>query len=76
MLNYHCTVFQDVVNFISKKFQLNISTRQRHRVRIVPVTEVTYAYKNQNSAFFVYGEEHKVYAPDYPAKCCWGCTVL
>ncbi|CAL1537493.1 unnamed protein product [Lymnaea stagnalis] len=49
---------------------------QRHRVRIIPVTQVGYHYKSQTSSFFVYGLEHKVYAPDYPAKCCWGCTVL
>ncbi|CAG5122731.1 unnamed protein product, partial [Candidula unifasciata] len=49
---------------------------QRHNLRIVPVTQVFYSYKNHNSTFFVYGDEHKVHAPDYPAKCCCGCTVL
>lgn len=49
---------------------------QRHRVRIVPVTQVMYTYKSQQNAFFVYGFEHKVYAPDYPDQCCWGCTLL
>ncbi|XP_055881866.1 protein SSUH2 homolog isoform X2 [Biomphalaria glabrata] len=49
---------------------------QRHRVRIVPVTQVAYSYKDMNSCFFVYGFEHRVHAPDYPAKCCCGCTVI
>uniref|UniRef100_A0A0B6Z1P1 Protein SSUH2 homolog n=1 Tax=Arion vulgaris TaxID=1028688 RepID=A0A0B6Z1P1_9EUPU len=49
---------------------------QRQRVRVVPVTEVFYHYKDKNSTFFVYGDEHKVHAPDYPAKWCCGCSVL
>ncbi|BFZ08343.1 hypothetical protein BsWGS_11382 [Bradybaena similaris] len=67
-------------NIVSKhagQFTAERILMQRHRVRIIPVTEVFYNYKKQqNSTFFVYSEEHKVYAPDYPAKCCWGCTVL
>ncbi|XP_059150493.1 protein SSUH2 homolog isoform X2 [Physella acuta] len=48
---------------------------QRHRVRVIPVTQVSYSYKDKADSYFVYGFEHKVYAPDYPAKCCC-CSVL
>ncbi|CAH1783313.1 unnamed protein product [Owenia fusiformis] len=47
---------------------------QRHRVRIIPVNEVIAIWKNQETKFYVYGFENKVYAPDYPQKCC--CTIL
>ncbi|XP_064604972.1 protein SSUH2 homolog isoform X2 [Liolophura sinensis] len=50
--------------------------QQRHRVRIVPVTQAFYKFKGQDSSFFVYGFEHKVHAPDYPQKCCCGCQIL
>jgi len=58
------------------KFPSERILMQRHQVRIVPVTEVDYVYKERQSSFFVYGFEHKVFAPDYPAKCCCGCSVL
>lgn len=60
----------------SQAFPTERILMQRHRVRIVPVTQVMYTYKSQQNAFFVYGFEHKVYAPDYPDQCCWGCTLL
>lgn len=43
---------------------------------MVPVTEVLYTWKGRQGKFYVYGYEHKVYAPKYPQKCCWGCSVL
>lgn len=49
---------------------------QRHRVRIVPVTMAYYTHDDKPGSFFVYGFEHKVYAPDYPQQCCCGCTIL
>ncbi|XP_041347179.1 protein SSUH2 homolog isoform X2 [Gigantopelta aegis] len=49
---------------------------QRQRVRIVPVTEVSFKWKDSDYTFFVYGFEHKVYAPTYPQQCCCGCTIL
>ncbi|XP_052781226.1 protein SSUH2 homolog isoform X2 [Mya arenaria] len=49
---------------------------QRHQVRIVPVTQAMYKWKDTNSDYFVYGFEKKVYAPNYPQQCCCGCTVL
>ncbi|XP_065830372.1 protein SSUH2 homolog [Oscarella lobularis] len=50
--------------------------RQRHQVRIVPVSDVAYAWNGQTGRFWVYGYEHAVHAPDYPQKCCWGCSIL
>lgn len=41
---------------------------QRQRVRIVPVTQCMYKWKNTESDFYVYGFEHHCYAPNYPPK--------
>ncbi|KAK3102359.1 hypothetical protein FSP39_010777 [Pinctada imbricata] len=49
---------------------------QRHRVRIVPVTQCLYKWKDKELDYFVYGFEHKVYAPTYPQTCCCGCILL
>ncbi|GAB6033646.1 Protein ssuh2 [Chamberlinius hualienensis] len=50
---------------------------QRQQVRIIPVTEINYQWKSHVGRFYVYGYENKVYAPDYPQKCCCcGCNVL
>ncbi|ELU17182.1 hypothetical protein CAPTEDRAFT_73168, partial [Capitella teleta] len=49
---------------------------QRQKVRLVPVTEVSSQYKSTDFKFFVYGDESKVYAPEYPQQCCCGCTIL
>ena len=52
--------------------------RQRHQVRIVPVTKVTYTWKGRTRTFFVYGYENKVHLPagSYPQTCCWGCSLM
>ncbi|XP_062522491.1 protein SSUH2 homolog [Corticium candelabrum] len=50
--------------------------KQRHQVRIVPVATAHYQWKNSLSQFWVFGFENRVYAPDYPQKCCCGCTIL
>lgn len=50
--------------------------RQRHQVRIVPVTRVTYEWKGKLHVFYVYGYENKSHLPKYPQKCCWGCSIL
>ncbi|XP_046577132.1 protein SSUH2 homolog isoform X1 [Haliotis rubra] len=49
---------------------------QRQVLRGVPVTEVHYSWKDVTTRFWVYGNERKVYSPDYPQQCCWGCTIL
>ena len=50
--------------------------RQRHQVRVVPVTRVGYEWRGRSRSFYVYGYENKVYVPDYPQACCWGCVLM
>merc|ERR1711884_628374 len=59
------------------KFPEEKILRQRHQVRVVPVTKVNYEWKGKARSFFVYGYENKVYVPDnsYPQSCCWGCCL-
>jgi len=42
--------------------------RQRHQVRIVPVTKVTYEWKGKLHVFYVYGYENKIHLPKYPPE--------
>ena len=49
---------------------------QRHRVRIIPVSEVRSIWKTKEFTYFVYGDNRLVYTDSYPQTCCWGCTVL
>jgi len=64
-------VFNHVNSFSDHKV-----IRQRHQVRIVPVTKVTYEWKGKPHVFYVYGYENKIHLPKYPQKCCWGCQIL
>lgn len=47
---------------------------QRQTIELIPVTRVTYSWKGKSHIYFVYGNEFKVNADDYPATCC--CTVM
>ncbi|XP_019618474.1 PREDICTED: protein SSUH2 homolog isoform X1 [Branchiostoma belcheri] len=67
---------QNLVQRHSTAYPTERLIMQRHQVRIIPVAEATYNWKDQPYNFFVYGFEHKVHAPDYPQKCCWGCNIL
>ena len=61
------------------KFPEEKILRQRHQVRVVPVTKVNYEWKGRSRSFFVYGYENKVHFPDnssYPQSCCCGCTII
>ncbi|UYV65400.1 hypothetical protein LAZ67_3004236 [Cordylochernes scorpioides] len=49
--------------------------QQRHKVQVVPITEVNYTWGEQNGKFHVYGLENKVYFPNYPRKFCC-CTII
>ncbi|XP_065569031.1 protein SSUH2 homolog isoform X2 [Artemia franciscana] len=49
---------------------------QRHQVRLVPIYEIHYTWKRYQGKFHLYGYENKVYAPEYPQTCCWGCTIM
>ncbi|KAG8184818.1 hypothetical protein JTE90_004916 [Oedothorax gibbosus] len=51
--------------------------KQRHQVSIVPVTALSYKWRNREGQFHVYGYEQRVYAPKYPQKCfCCCCVIL
>lgn len=49
---------------------------QHHIIRMVPVTQCFCQLKEKGMKYFVYGLESRVHAPEYPDKCCWGCTIL
>lgn len=49
---------------------------QRHSIRSIPVHEARFMYKDQMGAFWVYGLDRMVHAPTYPARICWGCSVM
>uniref|UniRef100_A0A1A8J9S4 Ssu-2 homolog n=3 Tax=Nothobranchius TaxID=28779 RepID=A0A1A8J9S4_NOTKU len=48
--------------------------QQRQTIELIPVTKVTYLWKEQTHIYFVYGNEFKVHTDDYPATCC--CSVM
>lgn len=50
--------------------------KQRHNLRVVPVSEVRYSWKDVEDRYWVYGNEMQVYAPTYPQQCCWGCQII
>ncbi|XP_013401209.1 protein SSUH2 homolog isoform X2 [Lingula anatina] len=49
---------------------------QRHELVVKPVWECTVLWRHENWRFWVYGNEHMVYAPKYPQRCCWRCSVM
>ncbi|KAG7472927.1 hypothetical protein MATL_G00114120 [Megalops atlanticus] len=49
--------------------------QQCQTIELVPITKVSYKWKEGFYTFFVYGTENKVKAEDYPATCCC-CTVI
>ncbi|XP_023667116.1 protein SSUH2 homolog [Paramormyrops kingsleyae] len=48
--------------------------QQRQTIEYIPISKVTYTWKERPLSYIVYGNEHKVYTNDYPATCC--CTIL
>ncbi|XP_051524316.1 protein SSUH2 homolog [Myxocyprinus asiaticus] len=48
--------------------------QQRQTVELIPITKVNYMWKEKSYVYFVYGNEFKVNADDYPATCC--CSVM
>ncbi|XP_077981825.1 protein SSUH2 homolog [Glandiceps talaboti] len=50
--------------------------KQRHQVRVVPISDIKYTYKEKKLNFYVYGENRdNVYAPNYPQRYCC-CSVM
>uniref|UniRef100_A0A8W8IYX5 Protein SSUH2-like protein n=1 Tax=Magallana gigas TaxID=29159 RepID=A0A8W8IYX5_MAGGI len=63
-------------NFVdSHQFPMKRIHMQHHMIRMVPLTQCVCRRRGKEFTFFVYGLENKVYAPDYPDQCCWGCTI-
>ncbi|KAK2571297.1 Protein SSUH2-like protein [Acropora cervicornis] len=76
--------FEQQINISSKKLVEEHARKwpskrillQRQKLRAVPVSEVFYEWKETSSRYWVFGLDHQVYAPDYPQKCCCGCSIL
>ncbi|NWS43617.1 SSUH2 protein, partial [Probosciger aterrimus] len=50
--------------------------RQRQTIELIPITEVHYQYSGKPYLYYIYGLENKVYALDYPERCCCSCTII
>ncbi|CAL8367808.1 unnamed protein product [Lota lota] len=48
--------------------------QQRQTIELIPITKVIYQWKGKSHMYFVYGNESKVHADNYPATCC--CTIM
>uniref|UniRef100_A0A8C2FV51 Ssu-2 homolog, related sequence 1 n=1 Tax=Cyprinus carpio TaxID=7962 RepID=A0A8C2FV51_CYPCA len=48
--------------------------QQRQTIELIPITKVNYMWKGKPNVYYVYGNEFKVNADDYPATCC--CSVM
>lgn len=67
---------QNLCNLHRTSFNQERKIMQRQTLRAVPVTEVKWDWKDhKGKRLWVYGNEHRVYCPDYPEKCCWGCVI-
>ena len=55
---------------------------QKQSVRLVPVYQVAYSWRNARGFFYIYGHDNLVHFPDYPQKTCCGlpdlipCSIL
>ncbi|KAK7103007.1 protein SSUH2 homolog [Littorina saxatilis] len=68
---------QNLVEHHRRSFNDERKLMQRQILRAVPVTEVKWDWKdNKGRRFWAYGNERRVYCPDYPQQCCWGCEIL
>ncbi|XP_061187107.1 protein SSUH2 homolog [Saccostrea echinata] len=65
-----------IINEHKHAFPYERIKRQRQRLLAVPVTEVHFTWKDTRSRYWIYGMERKVYAPDFPQKCCSCCAIL
>ncbi|ESO12773.1 hypothetical protein HELRODRAFT_63547, partial [Helobdella robusta] len=49
---------------------------QRQKLKMIPVTECTYAWKQESIKFWIYGKDNQLHAPNFPQKYCCGCVVV
>ncbi|KQK84066.1 hypothetical protein AAES_56129 [Amazona aestiva] len=58
---------------------LAVSSRilwQHQPIELIPITEVHYQYSGKPYVYYIYGLKSKVYALDYPERCCCSCTII
>ncbi|XP_076468951.1 protein SSUH2 homolog [Babylonia areolata] len=68
---------QRLVALHQETYKTKRTLMQRQILRAVPVTETEWDWSDlKNMKFWVYGNEKRVYCPDYPHTCCWGCVIL
>ncbi|XP_031681596.1 protein SSUH2 homolog isoform X1 [Oncorhynchus kisutch] len=48
--------------------------QQQQTIELIPITKVTYKWKGGIHVYYIYGNEHQVKVPDYPATCC--CSIM
>ncbi|XP_038057969.1 protein SSUH2 homolog [Patiria miniata] len=46
---------------------------QRHKLVGIPIAQVEYTWKEKGGKYWLYGQQRKVWAPDYPQQCCCAC---
>lgn len=49
--------------------------KQKHTIELIPITKVNYKWKDNSHVFYVFGNESRVSADDYPATCCC-CSIM
>nr|XP_006822548.1 PREDICTED: uncharacterized protein LOC100370826 [Saccoglossus kowalevskii] len=73
IVDYASAVPEKVLREMEGKYVFKEENRKRHQVRVIPMSEVKYTWKNKQYNFFVYGENlENAYAPKYPQRflCC------
>ncbi|KAM4654615.1 LOW QUALITY PROTEIN: protein SSUH2 homolog [Amazona ochrocephala] len=58
---------------------LAVSSRilwQHQPIELIPITEVHYQHSGKPYVYYIYGLKSKVYALDYPERCCCSCTII
>ncbi|XP_075994477.1 protein SSUH2 homolog [Genypterus blacodes] len=63
-----------VTDHQTKYAQTSRILQQRQTVELIPITKVGYKWKGDSHIYFVFGNEHQVFAENYPATCC--CVIL
>ncbi|KAL3974616.1 transmembrane protein [Sarotherodon galilaeus] len=73
--NYISVVSHTLIKEHQTKYgQTSRILQQRQTVELIPITQVNYKWKDKSYVYYVYGNERKVSADDYPETCC--CVIL
>uniref|UniRef100_A0A673LVT1 Protein SSUH2 homolog n=1 Tax=Sinocyclocheilus rhinocerous TaxID=307959 RepID=A0A673LVT1_9TELE len=59
---------------VSGKELFKDAQNMRQTIELIAITKVNYMWKGKPNVYYVYGNEFKVNADDYPATCC--CSVM